>query len=174
VTKICDELEERVAASVGVFPQGTPRILISGCPMSAPNWKLPTIVESSGAAIVGEESCVGERGTQHLTDTSADTVEGLMDAIVDRYFKIDCAIFTPNPSRLGHLREMTKVYNADGVIHYGLQFCGPYQIEAGPVEKALEADGIPTLRIDTDYSQEDVEQIRTRVEAFVERIRGRG
>ena len=58
------------------------------------------------------------------------------------------------------------------MIHYGLQFCGPYQIEAGAVEKALEADGIPTLRIDTDYSQEDVEQIRTRVDAFVERIRG--
>jgi benzoyl-CoA reductase/2-hydroxyglutaryl-CoA dehydratase subunit BcrC/BadD/HgdB len=170
VSKICDELDERVAASTGVFPRGTPRILVSGCPMSVPNWKLPAIVESSGAVIVGEESCVGERGTQFLIDDSADTVEGLMEAIIDRYFRIDCAIFTPNPSRLDHIREMAKAYKADGVVHYGLQFCGPYQIEAGPVERALEADSIPTLRIDTDYTQEDVEQIRTRVEAFVERI----
>ena len=172
VGKICDELDERIAASDGVFPRGTPRILVSGCPMSVPNWKVPAILEQSGAVIVGEESCVGERGTQFLTDDTADTVEGLIDAIVDRYLKIDCAIFTPNPSRLDHVREMVRAYQADGVLHYGLQFCSPYQIEAGPVEKALEADGIPTLRIDTDYSQEDVEQIRTRVEAFVERIRG--
>jgi benzoyl-CoA reductase/2-hydroxyglutaryl-CoA dehydratase subunit BcrC/BadD/HgdB len=53
-----------------------------------------------------------------------------------------------------------------------LQFCSPYQIETGPVEKRLEKEGIPTLRIDTDYSQEDVGQIQTRVEAFVERLRG--
>jgi hypothetical protein len=32
--------------------------------------------------------------------------------------------------------------------------------------------GVPTLRIDTDYGQEDVGQIQTRVEAFVERLRG--
>jgi benzoyl-CoA reductase/2-hydroxyglutaryl-CoA dehydratase subunit BcrC/BadD/HgdB len=62
-------------------------------------------------------------------------------------------------------------YQADGVIHYGLQFCQPYQIEALPVESALEDEIIPTLRVDTDYSMEDVAQLRTRVEAFIERIR---
>jgi benzoyl-CoA reductase/2-hydroxyglutaryl-CoA dehydratase subunit BcrC/BadD/HgdB len=65
---------------------------------------------------------------------------------------------------------MCKDYNAAGVIHYSLQFCQPYQIESLPMEKALESDGIPTLRIETDYTMEDVEQIRTRVEAFIERI----
>jgi len=38
------------------------------------------------------------------------------------------------------------------------------------VETALEKKGIPTLRIDTDYSMEDVGQLKTRVEAFIERI----
>lgn len=41
---------------------GAPRILISGCSMAVPNWKLPIIVENAGAVIVGEESCMGERG----------------------------------------------------------------------------------------------------------------
>jgi len=67
---------------------------------------------------------------------------------------------------------MAKSMGAQGVIHYGLQFCSPYQIEAGPVEKRLEKEGLPTLRIDTDYGQEDLGQIQTRVEAFVERLRG--
>jgi benzoyl-CoA reductase/2-hydroxyglutaryl-CoA dehydratase subunit BcrC/BadD/HgdB len=172
VNTICDELEQRHAHGVGVAPKGTPRIVISGCPMAVPNWKLPAIVERSGAVIVGEESCVGERGTQSLTTDTGQSLDELMDAVVDRYFKIDCAIFTPNPSRVDHVMQMVKDLGAHGVIHYGLQFCSPYQIEAGPVERRLENEGMPTLRIDTDYGQEDVGQLQTRVEAFVERLRG--
>jgi benzoyl-CoA reductase/2-hydroxyglutaryl-CoA dehydratase subunit BcrC/BadD/HgdB len=171
VNKICDELEKRIANKKGVFPAGTTRILISGCPMAVPNWKLPWIVENSGAVIVGEESCVGERGTRNLVDTSGTTVDSLMDAIVERYFQVDCAIFTPNPDRLRHVEEMVKAYKADGVIHYGLQFCQPYSMEAIPVAEALKKKDIPTLRIETDYSMEDVGQIRTRVDAFIEMLK---
>jgi len=171
VNKICDELEQRVSRREGVFPKGTPRILVSGCPMAVPNWKLPSIIETSGAVIVGEESCVGERGTQNLVDASGDTVEKLMDAIVDRYFRIDCAIFTPNESRIDHIKSLAKKYNADGVIHYALQFCSPYVIESYPVEQALMAEGISSMRIETDYSQEDVGQLKTRVEAFIETLK---
>ncbi|MBU4463323.1 MAG: 2-hydroxyacyl-CoA dehydratase family protein [Proteobacteria bacterium] len=171
VNKICDELEQRIEKKEGVFPKETPRILLSGCPMAVPNWKLPWIIETSGAVIVGEESCVGERGTRNLTDDTGNTVEEFMEGIVDRYFKVDCAIFTPNPDRLEHIVEMAKTYKADGVIHYGLQFCQPYLMESMPVEKALEEKNIPCLRIETDYSMEDVGQLKTRVEAFVELIK---
>jgi benzoyl-CoA reductase/2-hydroxyglutaryl-CoA dehydratase subunit BcrC/BadD/HgdB len=170
VHKICDELEQRNEKGEGVFPKGTPRILLSGCPMAVPNWKLPWIIESSGAVIVGEESCVGERGTRNLTKDSGDSVEALMDALVERAFQIDCAIFTPNPDRLHHIEDMAREYKADGVIHYGLQFCQPYITESMPVEKALEDADIPTLRIETDYSMEDVGQLKTRIEAFVEQL----
>jgi len=171
VHKICDELENRIAEKNGVFPENTPRILVSGCPQAVPNWKLPFIVESSGAVIVGEESCVGERGTRNLTDETGETVEQMMDAIADRYFQVDCAIFTPNPDRLKHIQEMVAAYNADGVIHYGLQFCQPYLMESMPVEKAMEDANIPCLRIETDYSMEDVGQLKTRIEAFIEQLR---
>lgn len=139
--------------------------------MAVPNWKLPWIIESSGAVIVGEESCIGERGTRNLVETSSDSVEGLIEALVDRYFDINCAIYTPNPGRLDDIKAMKTDYNADGVIHYGLQFCQPYQIESIPVEKSLEQMSVPTLRVDTDYSMEDVGQLKTRVEAFIERIK---
>lgn len=170
VNKICDELEKRISEGEGVAPKGSPRVLLSGCPMAVPNWKVPWVIESSGAVIVGEESCVGERGTRNLTDASGNSVDELMDAIVDRHFQVDCAIFTPNPDRLEHVKQMSCDYNANGIIHYGLQFCQPYQMESMPVEKSLEESGVPTLRIDTDYSMEDVEQIKTRVEALLERI----
>jgi benzoyl-CoA reductase/2-hydroxyglutaryl-CoA dehydratase subunit BcrC/BadD/HgdB len=170
VNKICDELEKRIEQKQGVFPKNTPRILLSGCPMAVPNWKLPWIIEKSGAVIVGEESCVGERGTRNLTDESGQTLDEMMEAIIDRYFKINCAIFTPNPDRLNHISEMVDNYKADGVIYYSLQFCQPYLMESIPVETALENKNIPTLRIETDYSMEDVGQLKTRVEAFVEQL----
>jgi len=171
VNIICDELEKRIDRNQGVFPKNTPRILVSGCPQAVPNWKLPYIVETSGAVIVGEESCVGERGTRNLTNDSGNTIEEMMEAIADRYFKVDCAIFTPNTERLDHIREMVNTYKADGVILYGLQFCQPYLMEAIPVERALEEVGIPCLRIETDYAREDMGQLKTRVEAFIEQLR---
>jgi benzoyl-CoA reductase/2-hydroxyglutaryl-CoA dehydratase subunit BcrC/BadD/HgdB len=171
VNKLCDELEKRVKNKTTPFPESTPRILISGCPMAVPNWKLPWIVETSGAVIVGEESCVGERGTRNLVDSSGNTLDELMEAIVDRYFDIDCAVFTPNSDRLDHIMEMADSYKADGVIQYGLQFCQPYTIESTRVEKKLQGQKIPTLRIETDYSQTDVGQLKTRVEAFIEMLK---
>lgn len=171
VNKLCDELEDRVKNEIGVFAQGTTRVLVSGCPMAVPNWKLPMLIESSKAVIVGEESCVGERGTRWLTEPKGNTVDDILDSITERYFKIDCAVFTPNPSRVEYVKEMAKKLHAQGVVHYSLQFCQPYIMESGPVEKELEKSGVPTLRLETDYSQEDAGQLKTRIEAFVERLK---
>jgi len=170
VNKICDELETRITENSGVYPTGTTRVLLSGCPMAVPNWKVPSIIEGMNAVIVGEESCVGERGFQGEVSTEGETVNELMDAIVDRYLQIDCAIFTPNSQRLEHIKEMAEKYKADGIILYSLNFCAPYLMESFNIEKELENSGIPTLRIETDYSQEDNGQLKTRIEAFIERI----
>jgi benzoyl-CoA reductase/2-hydroxyglutaryl-CoA dehydratase subunit BcrC/BadD/HgdB len=171
ISALCDQIEERVGKKEGVAPAGTPRLLLSGCPMAVPNWKLPYIVESSGAVIVGEESCIGSRNTRDLVSEEAATMDGMIDALVDRYLKIDCACFTPNQERQDNVRAMVKDLRADGVIHYSLMFCQPYEHEAIKIEKTLSQDGTPMLSIATDYSMEDVEQLKTRVEAFVEMIK---
>jgi benzoyl-CoA reductase/2-hydroxyglutaryl-CoA dehydratase subunit BcrC/BadD/HgdB len=171
IGELCDELEGRIKAGEGVAPVDTPRLMLSGCPMAVPNWKLPFLVESSGAIIVGEESCIGTRNTRDLVEETGETLEAMLDAIVNRYMRIDCACFTPNTERLEHIVEMARDLKADGVIHYALSFCQPYAIEAFKVEKALKEAGIPMLSIETDYSMEDMEQLKTRVEAFVEMVR---
>ena len=94
-----------------------------------------------------------------------------MTAIADRYMNIHCACFTPNEERLDDIVRLAKEYQVDGVMHYNLQFCHTYANEAFNVEKRLEKEGIPLLRIETDYSDEDAGQLRTRIEAFLEMIR---
>lgn len=167
INELCDEMEARVARHEGVVPEGTPRLMLSGCPMAVPNWKLSYVVESSGAVIVGEESCIGVRNTRDLVSEDGRSLDEMLDRIAERYMKIDCACFTPNKERIQNVLSMAKDLRVDGVIHYSLQFCDPYTIESFKVEKALAREGIPVLRIETDYSMQDVEILKNRVEAFV-------
>ena len=172
INALCDELEERVKKSIGVTKNGAPRILIAGSPMALPNWKIPFIVETSGAIVVAEESCVGERSTRDLVDETGKTLDEMIDAIVGRYFKIDCACFTPNEERTGHILDLARDFKVNGVIHYSIQFCTPYSVEAYKVEKALQNKEIPCLKIETDYGMEDMGQLKTRIEAFLEMVKG--
>lgn len=171
VNALCDELDKRVASGKGVAPANAPRILISGSPMAIPNWKLHHILETAGAVVVCEESCTGTRFFSDLIEQNQSTLDGQLKTIADRYMQIHCACFTPNSERLDDIVKLAKEYQVDGVVHYNLQFCHTYANEAFQAEKRMEKEGIPLLRIETDYSDEDTGQLKTRVEAFLEMIR---
>ncbi|TFG47154.1 MAG: 2-hydroxyacyl-CoA dehydratase [Dehalococcoidia bacterium] len=170
ITALNDELEERVKNGEGVAPKGAKRILISGSPMAIPNWKLHHIIESSGAVIIGEESCTGSRFYNELVPEDHDNLDDMVTALADRYLKTNCACFTPNTERLDDIIRMAKELKADGVIHYNLQFCHTYANEAVQVDRALSEAGIPLLKIETDYSDEDAGQLKTRIDAFLEML----
>ena len=169
--ELADELEKRVKEGVGVADKDKPRLMFSGCPMAVPNWKLHSIIESMGVPVVAEESCIGSRYFTDLVEPKGDSMESLLEALVNKYSKISCACFTPNKERIGKVVDMAKEFNASGVVYNVLQYCHSYNIEAIKVGKALKAAGVPMLKIETDYGSEDVEQIRTRVEAFTEMLR---
>ena len=168
--KLADELEQRVADGVSVFPAGTKRILVTGTPLAIPNWKLHHIIETSGAAVVCEEMCTGTRYFENLVDESATTLEGQFQALSERYMKNNCACFTPNPGRVADIVRLAKEYQVDGVIDANLKFCTLYDVEKSSVAEALEAEGIPVLGLETDYTDNDAGQLRTRIQAFVEML----
>lgn len=168
--KLADELEQRVKDGVSVFPAGTKRILVTGTPMAIPNWKLHHIIETSGAAVVCEETCTGTRYFEHFVDETKTTLDEQYEAIAQRYMNIHCACFTPNTERVDDILRLAKGYQVDGVIDVNLKFCCLYDTEGYTVEKALKEAGIPVLGIETDYTDADAEQLRTRIEAFVEML----
>ena len=173
VNELCDELEEGVQNGVGITDKNAVRLMVSGCPMAVPNWKLPSIAESLGASIVVEESCVGTRYFMDMVEPKGDSLKELLEALVEKYAKIPCACFTPNDARVESIEEMSRDFGVDGVVYYTLQFCHSYNVEAVKVGKALKAEDLPMLKIETDYTMEDAEQIRTRLEAFLEMIRSK-
>ena len=143
-----------------------PRIMISGCPMTGGNTKVPEIIESRGGVIVAEESCTGTRSFWDLVDEKKDP----MLALAERYIKIPCSCMSPNDRRIDNILELAREFKVDGVVYYTLQFCHGYNIEKHKVQQALKEAGIPMLSIETDYSNSDIEQIGLRVDAFMEMI----
>jgi benzoyl-CoA reductase/2-hydroxyglutaryl-CoA dehydratase subunit BcrC/BadD/HgdB len=164
------ELEKRAAAGVSPFPKGTKRVMVSGTPAVMGNWKLHGLVESSGAAIVADESCTGSRYFENLVDETASDLDGQLTALADRYLKVNCSCFTPNNERLDDVKRLAKDFRVDGVVQYVLQYCHTYNVEAMRVDGALKEVGKPSLKVVTDYSEEDTGQLRTRIEAFVEQL----
>jgi benzoyl-CoA reductase/2-hydroxyglutaryl-CoA dehydratase subunit BcrC/BadD/HgdB len=169
--RLADELEQRISKGEGVFPQDALRIMISGTPMAIPNWKLHHIVESFGAAVVVEESCTGTRYFENLVDETGQTLEEQVRALAERYMKTNCACFTPNPGRIDDIIRLAGEYQVDGIIEVNLQFCNLYSTESYLVKQALAEHGLPVLHIETDYSEQDYEQLKTRIEAFFEMLR---
>lgn len=172
VHALCDELEERINQGIAVAPVTTPRIMVSGTPMALPNWKLHNIIETSGAVVVNEESCIGTRYYKDLIDEGSSTLEQQLERLTERYMQIDCSCFTPNTERIDQVLKEYEESGAEGIIDYCLQFCHTYNIEAVKLRRACEERGIPFMAIESDYSPDDVGQLKTRVEAFIEQIRG--
>jgi len=168
--KLADELEKRIEDGVSVFEAGTKRIMLTGTPLAIPNWKLHHIIETSGAAVVCEEMCTGTRYFENLVDDTKTTLEDQYMALAQRYMKTNCACFTPNTGRIDDIIRMAKEYNVDGVIDVNLKFCCLYDTEGYQVENALKEAGIPVLGIETDYTDADAEQLRTRIGAFLEML----
>lgn len=168
--KLCDELEQRIKDGVSVVKEGTKRILLTGTPLAVPNWKLHNIIETSGAVVVCEEMCTGTRYFENLIDETKTTVDEQIDALANRYMGINCACFTPNTGRIDDIIRLAKEYKVDGVIDVNLKFCSLYDVEGYTVERALKEAGIPVMGIETDYTDNDAEQLRTRIGAFIEMI----
>lgn len=172
VNSLCDELEERIANGFSVVDKKAPRIMITGTPLAVPNWKLHNILESLGAVVVCEENCTGTRYfTTEVKEDNA-TLDEAYDALADRYLNhINCACFTPNTNRIDDIERYVEEYKVDGVIDVNLKFCNLYDTEGYFVERALKEKGIPVLGLETDYTDNDAEQLRTRIGAFLEMIK---
>ena len=91
-------------------------------------------------------------------------------ALAQRYMKNNCACFTPNTGRIDDLLRLCREYKVDGVIDVNLKFCTLYDTESRDVQYALKEAGIPSIHIETDYDDNDAEQLRTRVGAFIEML----
>lgn len=174
VSNLCMELEARVAHGLGAGGKQAPRLLFTGSPPIFPNLKVPVLVEEAGAVIVADELCSSARLLHDQPIIGEGTLADMIPALADRALKPStCPCLADNRDRERHLLTLAKDYQIDGVIYQAFSGCMPYELEQRTIGAALAAKGIPMLYVETDYSPEDMGQLSTRVEAFLESIRSR-
>lgn len=149
-------------------PDGKPRILITGSPMGGVTEKVIRAIEENGGTIVGFENCTVAKAVERLVDEEkADSYE----ALAEKYIDIGCACISNNTSRFDLLSQMIDEYQVAGVVDMVLQSCHPYSIEALKIRRFCQKEkNVPYLYLETDYSTADIEQINTRVTAFIEML----
>ena len=153
--------------SQGSLKQRKPRILITGCPIGGVYKKVLAALEDN-AYVVTFENCNGVKSTEMLVDEDADDI---YEAIARRYLSIGCSCMTPNPNRLELIRRLVREYRIDGVVEVVLQTCLTYSVESGIIRDLVTNDlGLPFICVETDYSQSDCGQLKTRLGAFTEML----
>ena len=170
--ELCNELDEHIAMKRKGYDAEMPRMMLAGSPIIWPNWKVPNIVEEAGAIIVCDELCSGVRGLYDPVRVDEWTMDDMLTAVAERYLlPSTCPCFTPNDNRANRLLQMVEDFKVQGVIYHILRGCHTYSIEFMRIKRVLERSNIPIHRIETDYSQEDTGQIKTRIQAFLEMVK---
>lgn len=166
IKSLTNSLKEKYDSGETPFKKGTPRILITGCPTGGLVDKIVKQLEEAGSSVVCFENCVGTKNFEMLVDENKEPI----DAIAERYLNIPCSIMTPNDGRMDRIKEYIKDYSVDGVVDVTLTACHTYAIETEKVRRAVEGCGKSYLAIETNYSNSDAGQLKTRLEAFVEML----
>lgn len=143
------------------------RILLTGCPSTGVIQKVGMTIENNGGVIVCLDDCGGERTQKMMVDENADDI---LRAISDRYLEIHCSVMTTNEGRIENTKAMCEKYKVDGVVEMVLQACHTFNVEANYMQRMCEEEGIPYMKLETDYSTTDSGQIETRLAAFIEML----
>ena len=164
--EIVSTYKEKASKSQSPYTSKNPRILISGVPLGVGSDKVVRILEEAGASVVGFENCTGYKQVFNIPET-----DNPVEALARQYLSIPCSVMSPNTGRFDLVESMVKDFSADGVVDLTWQACHTYNIESNPLEKFLnEKLNMPMLHLETDYSDSDTEQLRVRIEAFLEML----
>ena len=170
--RLNEEMKLRLSQGRFVSRKNQPRILVTGSPIAFPNIKVPLLIEEMGGVLAADETCMGERGLYDPVSVIDASFDGMMRSLASRYTKpCTCPVFVDNSQRIYRIKQMIKEHKIQGVIYHVLRGCLVYDYEYQLMEEAMGKMDIPIIRVESDYNEEDVEQLRIRIEAFIELIK---
>lgn len=148
-----------------------PRIVLTGAPMVWPNFKVLNIIDECGADVVADTLCTGVQSCFDPVVIDEKSKKALLRALINRYvFASICPCFISQTSRINRVLDLVEETKADGVINYSLRLCQIFDLEKYRLDKVVKQNKITYMNINTDYSLEDKEQLRVRIEAFLETL----
>jgi len=141
-----------------------PRILICGSYFD--HIEIIDMLEQLGAVVVCEDISNGIKYFEGRVDIDKDPVTALADYYLD---KATCARMIDSEKRFSHLLNLITEYRVDSVIYFSLKFCDNNLIDFPYQKKRLDENGIPVLFLEIERTTTNISQIKTRMQAFIER-----
>ena len=87
--------------------------------------------------------------------------------------RIPCAFMRYSTrKRLDFALKLVKDFSVSGILWYEVLGCEVYDSESYFFVKEMEKRNIPVLILESDYGTEAMAQLKTRIEAFIELVKG--
>ena len=163
---LADELKSNAPTA-----KNGPRILLTGSTLAMGDHVVLDLIEEAGGTVVIEDFAEGIKPYWCNVKTTGDP----MDALAEAYFmdRVVPAWFRPGIERHKHLIQMVSDFDVSGVIWYQLMYREAYKLESYYFPEILKKEtGLSMLTLESDYDPSETGQIRTRIETYIDSIRG--
>jgi benzoyl-CoA reductase/2-hydroxyglutaryl-CoA dehydratase subunit BcrC/BadD/HgdB len=166
-----DSVYRELSAKQSSAGTDAPRLLLIGPNVGYGDYTVLELVNTAGGHIVMEEIFEGMRYYWHTIKNEGDLLLSLARGyLIDR---VPCAFMRDSAKkRLEYVLKLVEDFNISGVIWYELLGCETYDAESFYFSQKLEERNIPMLILESDYSTSDTGQLKTRIEAFIEIVKG--
>jgi benzoyl-CoA reductase subunit C len=168
---VFNDLADRLIPALegrGGLDSSRARLVLVGAELDEPRYV--EAIESQGALVVGDLLCFGTRSVlAPLDEDGADPLDTIARAY---FFGSSCARMIGDfPRRWEELKTLVAAVRGDGVVFERLVFCDPWGGELHNIlERAKKEDAFPVLSLTREYNVVPAGQVKTRVQAFVEKL----
>ena len=143
------------------------KVVTSGIIVDNP--KLLAIFEENNIAIAADD--VAHESRSFRVDAAEDGDP--MMALAKQFADVDYEVLLYDPKSSENRRgefvaNMVKESGAQGLILFMQQFCDPEEMEYPYLKKALDAEGIPHIKLGVDQQMRDFGQASTAIQAFAD------
>ena len=161
---LLDELRQRKGIS-----KYRARLMIAGSGgCDNPNYL--GIMEELGGLVVTDSLCFGSRYFWEPVDTEGDLMLNLARSYLNRP---SCANMTDRVVERGEfVKQMVGDFKVDGVVFQRMRYCDLWGGQLLYMEHEFKKSDIPLLSLEREYTLGGAGQLRTRVQAFLEKIEG--
>jgi len=162
---LLNDLKQRKA-----LPDKKPRVVLVGCLCQTPHFDILDLIEEEGAVVVDDDIYVGSRYLARDVELDGNPIE----ALAKRYLRR----IPPCPTKVDwvtdwsdYVIDRVKQAKGQGVITLLVKFCPPHLCYYPDVKRKLAQNNIPEILVEVEHEIVSLEQVRTRLQAFIEEMR---
>ena len=148
-----------------------PRLMLIGPNLAKGDYKVLELITDAGGDVVIEEICEGIRDYWQTIEEKTEPIYSLAKGYLRD--KLPCAFMRySSQKRINFALKMVQHFNVSGIIWYQLLYCESYDTESYLFNRKMGERNIPMLILESDYDKGSYQQMKTRIEAFIEMLKG--